>query len=89
MSGRARVAAPAKAALLLAALRPHLGTIGRGVPSQRGAELPASAFLLAGVKPLEPARRGVSETAGWVLDLFARVERRRRILEGWEEPEIA
>ncbi len=75
VTGRARVSTPRKLALLAAAARPRFAA-----PAPTACDLPAAGFLVACVGA-GPARRRPSpgEYAGWVLQLFERIEQRRRL----------
>jgi phytoene synthase len=84
VSGRARVPASRKAALLLRAAVPGPG---RAASAQAVPPLAATRFLVEAVAgaaaPTEPAVAapagwGLEARAVWVIDLFARLERRDR-----------
>jgi phytoene synthase len=84
VTARARVPAPRKAALLLRAALPAVGT-GRVAGTGRGAPpLAATRFLVEAVPPRAAppvagaAGRGLEARVVWVIDLFARLERRDR-----------
>jgi phytoene synthase len=87
VSGRARVPASRKAALLLRAAVPGPARAPRTASAQTAPPLAATRFLVEAVEgaaaPTEPAVAapagwGLEARAVWVIDLFARLERRDR-----------
>lgn len=80
VSGRARVSAPRKAALLLqsiALLAPRAA--GRAVPPLPANRFLVDAVLAASTRAATAPRRGIADRVVWTLELFARLEHRDRL----------
>jgi phytoene synthase len=89
VNGRARVPPSRKAALLLRAALPRRGDAGATVAERGAPPLAATRFLVEAAMAAAPSRPvpatgaatsgwGIEERVVWVIDLFARLERRDR-----------